>query len=152
MAKLPGPLSTLTTDAKAIYDKITAKRGPMRGGPYASLMHDPALAEKVGDLGEYLRFGGTLPGDIRELAILVTARSVNQAAALCRTRAAGPARAGLRVDPAATARRGAARVRNHRADGAGRPGRSVSSDRRRALRLRHAAAGRHPGAVLRRRA
>ena len=75
MAKLPDPLSTLTPDAKAVYDKITAKRGPMRGGPYASLMHDPGLAEKVGDLGEYLRFGGTLPGDIRELAILVTARS-----------------------------------------------------------------------------
>jgi hypothetical protein len=43
-----------------------------------SLMHHPALAEKVGDLGEYLRFGGTLPGDIREMAILITARSVNQ--------------------------------------------------------------------------
>jgi 4-carboxymuconolactone decarboxylase len=79
MAKLPDPLGTLTPEAKAIYDKIRAKRGPMSGGPYAALMHHPALAEKVGDLGEYLRFGSTLPGDIRELAILVTARSVNQA-------------------------------------------------------------------------
>jgi 4-carboxymuconolactone decarboxylase len=79
VAKLPDPLTTLTPEAKAIYDKITAKRGPMRGGPYASLMHHPALAEKVGDLGEYLRFDSTLPGDIRELAILVTARFVNQA-------------------------------------------------------------------------
>ena len=78
MAKLPDPLHTLTPEAKRIYDKITAKRGQMRGGPYASLMHHPALAEKVGDLGEYLRFGGTLPGDIREMAILITARSVNQ--------------------------------------------------------------------------
>jgi len=76
MAKLPDPFQTLTPEAKGIYDKITAKRGQMRGGPYASLMH-PALAEKVGDLGEYLRFGGTLPGDIREMAILITARSVN---------------------------------------------------------------------------
>ena len=42
-------------------------------------MHHPSLAEKVGDLGEYLRFGGTLPGDVREMAILITARSVNQA-------------------------------------------------------------------------
>jgi 4-carboxymuconolactone decarboxylase len=79
MAKLPDPLKTLTPEAKAVYDKITAKRGQMRGGPFASLMHHPPLAEKVGDLGEYLRFGGTLPGDIRELAILITARSVNQA-------------------------------------------------------------------------
>jgi 4-carboxymuconolactone decarboxylase len=79
MATLPDPLSTLSPDGKRVYDKITAKRGQMRGGPFASLMHHPALAEKVGDLGEYLRFGGTLPGDIRELAILITARSVNQA-------------------------------------------------------------------------
>lgn len=79
MAKLPDPLSTLTPDAKRVYDKITAKRGQMKGGPFASLMHHPSLAEKVGDLGEYLRFGGTLPGDVREMAILITARSVNQA-------------------------------------------------------------------------
>jgi len=77
-AKLPDPLHTLTPEAKRIYDRITAKRGQMRGGPYASLMHHPALAEKVGDLGEYLPFGGTLPGDIRGMAILITARSVNQ--------------------------------------------------------------------------
>jgi 4-carboxymuconolactone decarboxylase len=51
----------------------------MKGGPYASLMHHPELAEKVGELGEYLRFGSTLPGDVREMAILITARSVNQA-------------------------------------------------------------------------
>lgn len=79
MARLPDPFSTLTPDAKRVYEKITAKRGQMRGGPFASLMHHPALAEKVGDLGEFLRFGGTLPGDIREMAILITARSVNQA-------------------------------------------------------------------------
>jgi hypothetical protein len=44
-------------------------------------MHHRALAEKVGDLGEFLRFGGTLPGDVRELAILITARSVHRARA-----------------------------------------------------------------------
>jgi 4-carboxymuconolactone decarboxylase len=79
MAKLPDPFSTLTPDAKRVYDKITARRGQMKGGPSASLMHHPSLTEKVGDLGEYLRFGGTLPGDVREMAILITARSVNQA-------------------------------------------------------------------------
>lgn len=77
MAKLPE--LSLSPEAKAILDKISAKRGPMRGGPYAALMHAPELAEKVGDLGELLRFNSTLPGDVRELAILVTARSVNQA-------------------------------------------------------------------------
>jgi 4-carboxymuconolactone decarboxylase len=78
MARLPDPIDTLTPEAKRVYDKITAKRGAIRG-PFASLMHHPALAERAGDLGEFLRFGSTLPGDIRELAILITARSVNQA-------------------------------------------------------------------------
>src|SRR5881296_3484103 len=78
MASLPDPLGTLSPQDKRVYDKITAKRGAVRG-PFASLMHHPALAERVGDLGEFLRFGETLPGDIRELAILITARSVNQA-------------------------------------------------------------------------
>src|SRR3984893_15431212 len=77
MARLLDPLDTLSPAAKQVYDKISAKRGAVRG-PFASLMHHPALAEKVGDLGEYLRFGGTLPGDVRELAILITARSVGQ--------------------------------------------------------------------------
>src|ERR1700687_3731063 len=56
MARLPDPLDTLSPAAKQVYDKISAKRGAARG-PFASLMHHPALAEKVGDLGEYLRFG-----------------------------------------------------------------------------------------------
>ena len=77
MAKLPDPLDALAPDARRVYEKITAKRGAVRG-PFASLMHHPVLAERVGDLGEYLRFGGTLPGDIRELAVLVTARAVDQ--------------------------------------------------------------------------
>lgn len=78
MAKLPDALASPTPEAKQVYEKISAKRGAMRGGPFASLIHHPPLAEKVGDLGEHLRFGGTLPGDIREMAILITARSVNQ--------------------------------------------------------------------------
>ena len=41
-------------------------------------MHHPALAEQIADLGEYLRFDSTLPGDIREMAILLTARQVSQ--------------------------------------------------------------------------
>jgi 4-carboxymuconolactone decarboxylase len=78
VAWLPDPLATLTPEGKRIADKIAGKRGGVRG-PFSALMCHPALAERVGDLGEFLRFGGTLPGDIRELAILITARSVNQA-------------------------------------------------------------------------
>jgi 4-carboxymuconolactone decarboxylase len=77
MAQLPDPLDSLSPDARPIYDKIARKRGQLRG-PYAPLMHHPPLAERVADLGEYLRFDATLPGDVRELAILVTARAVSQ--------------------------------------------------------------------------
>ena len=77
MARLHDVIDSLSPEAQKIYDKIKAKRGGIRG-PYAPLMHHPALAGLVGDLGEYLRFNATLPGDLRELAILITARAVAQ--------------------------------------------------------------------------
>lgn len=77
MAKLPDPTNALSPEAKKVQDKITRKRGRL-SGPYAPLMHHPALAERVADLGEYLRFDSTLPGDVREFAILITARAVSQ--------------------------------------------------------------------------
>jgi 4-carboxymuconolactone decarboxylase len=77
MARLPDILGSLPPDAQKVYDRITAKRGKI-GGPYVPLMHHHALAEHVSGLGEYLRFGSTLPGDLRELAILITARHVAQ--------------------------------------------------------------------------
>lgn len=77
MARLPDPLDSLGPEARRVYDKIAARRGPIRG-PFAPLMHHPPLAERVGDLGEYLRFAATLPGDVRELAILIAARSASQ--------------------------------------------------------------------------
>ena len=77
MARLSDILGSLDSDAQKVYERIAAKRGKIRG-PYVPLMHHPALAERVADLGEYLRFGSTLPGDLRELAILITARHVAQ--------------------------------------------------------------------------
>src|SRR5574342_888553 len=77
MAKLPDILGSLDPTTQKVYDRIAAKRGKI-GGPYVPLMHHPALAERVAGLGEYLRFGATLPGDMRELAILITARHVAQ--------------------------------------------------------------------------
>jgi 4-carboxymuconolactone decarboxylase len=77
MARLPDPIDTLSPEARGVYEKISSRRGAIRG-PYAPLMHHPALALHVGDLGEYLRFNSTLPGDVRELAILITARAVSQ--------------------------------------------------------------------------
>lgn len=41
---------------------------------YAELINHPELKEKVAQLGEYLRFSGKLPEDVREVTILLAAR------------------------------------------------------------------------------
>jgi 4-carboxymuconolactone decarboxylase len=50
--------------------------GPRGGlpGPFMPLLHNPGLADRVQSLGAYLRFESSLPADLKELAILVTAR------------------------------------------------------------------------------
>jgi len=77
MARLPDIPGSLEAEAKKVYDRIASKRGRI-GGPFAALMHHPPLAERVAAVGEYLRYDATLPGDIRELAIIITARHVFQ--------------------------------------------------------------------------
>jgi len=54
-----------------------AIRGGPRGGlpgPFVPLLHNPSLADRVQTLGAYLRYGCSLPDDLKELAIIVTAR------------------------------------------------------------------------------
>jgi 4-carboxymuconolactone decarboxylase len=48
-------------------------RGEVRG-PYVALLHHPALARHLQNLGEQLRWKSTLPAHLVELAVLVTAR------------------------------------------------------------------------------
>jgi len=48
-------------------------RGEVRG-PFIALIHNPALARRVQQLGEQLRWGTKLPPRLLELAVLVTAR------------------------------------------------------------------------------
>jgi 4-carboxymuconolactone decarboxylase len=83
MARLPDHPDPLPPAVQRAYDRIQARRASLHGrarpsGPFAPLLHHPALAEQVGNLGEHLRFEGKLPGDIREMAILMAARSVAQ--------------------------------------------------------------------------
>jgi alkylhydroperoxidase family enzyme len=75
MARLPDPRPELDERGQAIYDKLAGPRGGL-SGVYQALMHHPDLAEHVGQLGGYFRFGGTLPGDVRELGIMATARGL----------------------------------------------------------------------------
>ncbi|GAA4350367.1 hypothetical protein GCM10023165_37690 [Variovorax defluvii] len=52
--------------------------GPRKGvfGPFLPLLQSPALMERVGSVGEYLRFDSRLDARVRELVICATARHV----------------------------------------------------------------------------
>lgn len=59
--------------AQAIID------GPRKAifGPFVPLLRTPVLMERIGKTGEALRFDGTLPERVRELAICVVARETS---------------------------------------------------------------------------
>src|SRR4029453_8321694 len=70
---LPSP-DEMTPEQRRVYDAIV--KGP-RGtlvGPLRAALHRPELAEKWQQLGELLRYRTSLPPQISEIAILVTAR------------------------------------------------------------------------------
>ena len=64
----------MTPAQREVAAEITAgPRGEVRG-PFIALIHNPELASKVQRLGEHLRWKGKLPPQLKELAVLVTAR------------------------------------------------------------------------------
>lgn len=75
MARLaPLNLDTLTPEQKEVADAIrNGPRGGMRG-PFEAWLRAPGLADTAQRLGAYCRFGSSLPGDINELAILLTGK------------------------------------------------------------------------------
>src|SRR5262245_3823029 len=74
MTRIPEPSrEELEPSARGVYDRIAATRGGLRG-PYGVLLNHPALCERVGALGEQLRFHSILSGADRELAILAAGR------------------------------------------------------------------------------
>jgi alkylhydroperoxidase family enzyme len=78
LERLPLPARDAMSQAqKAASDAIIA--GPRKAifGPFVPLLQCPALTEWIGKAGEALRFGGSLPERIRELAICVVARETS---------------------------------------------------------------------------
>jgi 4-carboxymuconolactone decarboxylase len=65
----------LTAEGQAAWDRIVGTRGGVRG-PFQVLINVPNLAERIADLGTYLRFEGLLTGADRELAVLTVAREM----------------------------------------------------------------------------
>lgn len=65
---------TLSGRQKEVYDNIAnGPRGGVRG-PFLALLQCPDIADYVQGLGAHIRFEGALPGPLREMAILMTAR------------------------------------------------------------------------------
>ena len=75
MARLPAlEQNQLNDRQKQVYEVIaTGPRGTVRG-PLAVWLHRADFAEKAQALGQYCRYGSSLPPRLSELAILTTAR------------------------------------------------------------------------------
>jgi 4-carboxymuconolactone decarboxylase len=64
----------MTPEQRRVYDAVVSgPRGALRG-PLRAALHRPELADKWQQLGELLRYRTSLPPQLSELAILVTAR------------------------------------------------------------------------------
>ena len=75
MARLPSIKDKNQVDVKfhAIADKIVKSRGAIQG-PFTMAMHCPPFAERLVELGAYVRFEGELDKRVRVLAALTVAR------------------------------------------------------------------------------
>jgi len=70
----------LDTQGKKLYDAISAQNGRNIAGlhgPYGIRLYSPKVGQLQYELNQYLRFEAGIPGPVRELAILVTARETN---------------------------------------------------------------------------
>lgn len=68
---------TMNEEQRLVYNQIIS--GPRRTlvGPLRAALHNPVLADRWQKFGQVLRFETSLPTDLNELAILVTARHWN---------------------------------------------------------------------------
>lgn len=70
----PLDLNKLNAEQKQVADAImSGPRGGLRG-PFEPWLRSPVLADRAQKLGEYCRFGNSLPKDLSELAICLVGR------------------------------------------------------------------------------
>ena len=75
MSRLPElTRDALTDEQRRIHDLIASGPRGRVGGPLATWLYAPQLAERAQALGEYCRYNSSLPPRLSELAILVTAQ------------------------------------------------------------------------------
>jgi 4-carboxymuconolactone decarboxylase len=78
--RLPLPeMAAMTEAQRAAAEALIA--GPRKGvvGPFIPLLRSPELLDRMGRVGEHLRFHNAIPQRLVELAILITSRHVDNA-------------------------------------------------------------------------
>jgi len=65
--------ANMTAAQRELYDRIAGARGAVRG-PFNLWLYSPELCDRVEALGKFVRFDSSIPPQLRDLAILVTAR------------------------------------------------------------------------------
>src|SRR5579864_3084560 len=66
----------MTPAQKGVHDEIVAGKRGRFGGPFQLLIRAPEVCRHLSRLGEYLRWGSSLPPALSELAICLTARHI----------------------------------------------------------------------------
>lgn len=67
------PPQDMSPAQRGLAERIAAKRGSVRG-PFAVWIRSAAMAERISELGEFVRWNTSLPPRLSELAVLVAAR------------------------------------------------------------------------------
>jgi 4-carboxymuconolactone decarboxylase len=71
----PIPREQWTEEQAAVArDIMDGPRGEVRG-PFVPLLHAPKLAASIQELGEVIRFGTSIPNNLLEIAVCMTARA-----------------------------------------------------------------------------
>ena len=70
----PLTASELTPEQQAMVDSILAGPRSGLGGPFNAMLRSPEMGDLAQKLGAYARFDSVLPANLRELAIIMTAR------------------------------------------------------------------------------
>jgi 4-carboxymuconolactone decarboxylase len=69
-------VSEMNPAQKAVHDEIVSGKRGRFGGPFQLLIRAPEVCRHLQRLGEYLRWGSSLPASLSELAICLTARHI----------------------------------------------------------------------------
>ena len=70
----PIPTDQMTAEQRRVHDRIAAGPRGYVAGPFAVLLRSPEVADRVQELGAFLRFHISLKPHLKELAILMVAR------------------------------------------------------------------------------